>query len=69
MVAWEWPVLLSKNPRTLHNLWMEWECGIDGNNAAKKLTAVERVKKCKNYQRMFLDNDERNDSEQQNSTN
>ncbi|KAL3804094.1 hypothetical protein ACHAWO_009777 [Cyclotella atomus] len=43
---------LSKCPRTLHDLWGEYELGLGGFKAAKLFTARERGKeKCKYYRR------------------
>lgn len=36
------PALLSAHPRTLHNLWAEWEIGIGGRKAARNFSAHER---------------------------
>ena len=35
-------VKLSKCPRNLHDLWNEWEFGLQGNKAAKAFTSEER---------------------------
>lgn len=35
---------LSRRPKTLHDLWKEWEYGMAGNKAAKNFTQAERGK-------------------------
>ena len=34
--------VLTKTPKALHTLWLEWEFGIGGNKPAKDFTAIER---------------------------
>ena len=36
------PATLSKNPKTLHSLWREFEEGLGGRKAAKMFTARQR---------------------------
>ena len=46
---------LLRLPRTLHDLWYEWEFGFTGNKPAKNFTAQERGKvKHSWYKRKFL---------------
>ena len=48
--------VLTKHPRTLHDLWREYEFGSPGHKPAKEFTAAERGGKNKNiyYMRKFL---------------